>query len=158
MVISPTLFIMCGLPYSGKSVFSKRFSAENGYGLVSIDDVRESLGFFWGITDTDAQNWQEVFRVVDELIVSTLKQGESVVYDSANQDEASRCKYRELAESLGCRSNIVFIDTPMEVIQERRLDNHGNLVRAHIPQEHFESAIQTFVPPKDADVIIRAAE
>src|ERR1035437_2131477 len=158
MGISPTLFIMCGLPYSGKTFFSKQFSAENGYRLVSIDDVRESLGLFWGKTDTDAPNWQEVFRVVDELIVSTLKQGESVVYDSANQDEASRSKYRKLAESLACNSKIVFIDTPMEVIQERRLDNQGNLVRAHIPQEHFESAIQTFVPPKDADVIIRAVE
>jgi len=158
MMNSPTLFIMCGLPYSGKTFFSKRFSAENRYRLVSIDDVRESLGIFWSKTDTDAQNWQEVFRVVDELIVSTLKQGESVVYDSANQDEASRSKYRKLAESLGCSSKIVFIDTPIEVIQERRLDNQGNLVRAHIPQEHFESTVQTFVPPKDADVIIRAAE
>jgi len=44
------------------------------------------------------------------------------------------------------------------VIQKRRLDNQGSLVRAHIPQEHFESAIQTFVPPKDADVIICAAD
>jgi predicted kinase len=158
MVISPTLFIMCGLPYSGKTFFSKRFSAANGYRLVSIDEVRESLGFFWGTNDTDSQNWQEVFRVVDELIVSTLKQGESVVYDSANQDEASRSQYRKLAESLGCISKIVFIDTRMEVIQERRLDNQGNLVRAHIPQEHFESAIQTFEPPNDADVIIGAAE
>jgi len=158
MVMSPTLFIMCGLPYSGKTFFSKRFSADNGYRLVSIDEVRESLGIFWDKTDTDAQNWQEVFRVVDELIVSTLKQGESVVYDSANQDESSRSKYRKLAESLGCKSKIVFVDTPMEVIQRRRLDNQGDLVRAHIPQEHFESAIQTFVPPKDAEVIICAAE
>jgi len=157
-VISPTLFIMCGLPYSGKTFFSKRFSAENGYRLVSIDDVRESLGFFWGKTDTDAQNWQEVFRVVDDLIVSTLNQGESVVYDSANQDEASRSRYRKLAESLGCNSKIVFVNTSMEVIQERRLDNQGSLVRAHIPQETFESAIQTFVPPKDADVIICGVE
>lgn len=157
-MISPTLFIMCGLPYSGKTFFSKRFSAENGYRLVSIDDVRESLGFFWGKTDTDAQNWQEVFRVVDDLIVSTLNQGESVVYDSANQDEASRSRYRKLAESLGCNSKIVFVNTSMEVIQERRLDNQGSLVRAHIPQETFESAIQTFVPPKDADVIICGVE
>ncbi|HUZ40154.1 MAG TPA: ATP-binding protein [Acidimicrobiales bacterium] len=149
---------MCGLPYSGKTFFSKRFSAENGYRLVSIDDVRESLGFFWGKTDTDAQNWQEVFRVVDDLIVSTLNQGESVVYDSANQDEASRSRYRKLAESLGCNSKIVFVNTSMEVIQERRLDNQGSLVRAHIPQETFESAIQTFVPPKDADVIICGVE
>ena len=157
-MISPTLFIMCGLPYSGKTFFSKRFSAENGYRLVSIDDVRESLGFFWGKTDTDAQNWQEVFRVVDDLILSTLNQGESVVYDSANQDEASRSRYRKLAESLGCNSKIVFVNTSMEVIQERRLDNQGSLVRAHIPQETFESAIQTFVPPKDADVIICGVE
>lgn len=158
VVNTPTLFIMCGLPYSGKTTFSKRFAFEEGCVLISIDDVRESLGFVWGVNDATSEDWRQIYQRVDEQIATALSVGRCVVYDSANQDEASRRKYRSLAESLGCRSQIIFVDTPVDVIQRRRSENRDAPSRPNIPRDFFESAVQTFVPPNDADIHIRGDE
>ncbi len=35
----PTLYILCGLPFSGKSMLAKEISLKTGFTVISYDDV-----------------------------------------------------------------------------------------------------------------------
>ncbi|HLV98019.1 MAG TPA: AAA family ATPase [Ktedonobacterales bacterium] len=153
----PTLYIMCGLPYSGKTTFARRLSEQTGYPVVSIDDIRESLGFYWGRHEADSAGWQRIFTIVEQTVAALLQTGKNVIYNSTNHDKASRLRFADLARSLGCHFTIIFLDTPREVIQQRRQQNLLSQERSHIPDQFFTDALLTFEPPTEdeAEAVIR---
>ena len=149
-----TLYIMCGLPFSGKTTIAKQLAKKQEFSVVSVDDIRESLGFYWEKNEASKDDWEKIFKTVELKITSLLKSGNNVIYDSANQDKASRIKFKELAISLGVKSRVVFVDTPMKVILERYSSNLNSKERFHLPEKYFNAAVNTFEPPtEDEDVI-----
>src|SRR5229473_1887259 len=94
---APTLYIMCGLPFSGKTVLATELSKRLDYQIVSIDSIREEKGFSWEDNDkVTSDDWENIF---DESYARTLRylgEGKSVIYDSANQDRISRDRLRTL--------------------------------------------------------------
>jgi predicted kinase len=138
---------MCGLPFSGKTYLAKRLSQKNDCLIVSIDDIRESLGFYWDKHEAHAEDWDKIFKLVNDKIAALLKAGNSVIYDSANQDKASRDRFSKLAKDLSCDYKIIFINTPLEVIQERRRNNLTSHDRFDLPEKYFKAALATFEPP-----------
>jgi len=154
----PTLYIMCGLPYSGKTTFAQTFSEQSGFPLVSIDDIRESLGFFWGKHEATSADWKKIFKEVEAELTTHLQADRSVIYDSANHDKASRETFRALAKNLHCDVKVVFLDTPLEVIESRRKANLMSNERAHIPDEFYTSALETFEPPTTEENVVRAEQ
>lgn len=115
--------------------------------VVSIDAIRESEGFYWGTKEPDASEWQKIFAEANTTIVQSLKFGKSVVYDSANQDRASRDRLTKLGQSCGCETRLIFFDVPREVIMQRRSESQQQKSRHHIPDSFFNAALDTFESP-----------
>ena len=147
--MKPVLFIMCGLPFSGKTVLAQKLSEHFDNSVISIDSIREEFGFSWEDNEkVTPADWDKVFTAVHKRIGQELDLGHSVIYDSANQDRASRDDLRAFAKKHNATTKIIYLDVPLEVIMKRWQENQHTKTRFHLPMKWLRAAIDTLEPPK----------
>ncbi len=147
----PTLFILCGLPFAGKTVLARRLNERYDFPVVCIDEIKLAHGFPW-VEDSPitASDWERIFAESYDRTRELLRQGQSVVYDCANLQRESREKLRVLAAAERCPSRTIFVAAPLDVVRERWRRNRVAGERFDLPEALFESALAAFEPP-DAD-------
>jgi predicted kinase len=143
-----TLYIMCGVGFSGKSTLAKKISEYTGAVLISQDQLffekEKELGL-----DIDSDNsWQILLNICKEQILSSLKAGHSVVFDSVNTKYEHRQEIRDLARIAGVKSKVVFLDTPIEIQRQRQENNKTSKARHDVKQEYLDQAISELEIPK----------
>lgn len=124
-----TLFVLCGIPGSGKSTFARKYLARNMY-YVSRDEVRYSI-----IKDDEQYFSQEkkVFNQFVSEVAMNLASGDTIA-DATHISKASRRKLISALDRTGIQYDIIFITFPTDVNQciERNKLRTG---RAHVPDD-----------------------
>jgi predicted kinase len=106
-----TLYILCGLPYSGKTYLASKIIAETGCAYVSIDAILKDLGYDWDTNNLpDEQGWKQVFDASYQKSRDALKEGLNVLYDSTNHTKASRNALRAVARDVGATANVIYVN------------------------------------------------
>ena len=127
------LYVMVGLPGSGKSTFA---AAHPEMPVVCLDTIRGEL---YG--DENIQgNGYDVACIAFERIHRLLNEGHDVIYDACNV----RPKYRKqlLEEFNFCNVIAVYVDTPKEICYER------NAARSRVvPKEVIDRMAAALVEP-----------
>ena len=80
--MAKTLYIMCGLGFSGKSTLAKKISEYKNAALVGQDAIYFEKEKELDPTLTSAQEWELIWNIAIERVISELEKGKSVVYDS----------------------------------------------------------------------------
>ena len=109
----PTVFIMVGLPRSGKSTYTERYKGLKA--IVSADQLRYLVygQRFWG-------SGEDMMWATRKIILTMLlEQGIDIVIDETNTTIARRKPIIELAKKHGYFVEAVVISTPKEVCIER---------------------------------------
>lgn len=142
-----TLFIFCGIPFSGKSVLSKKMSDEFGLVRVDLDEVKQTM--LGDVMDEDVSRaqWDDVYNEMYKRIEDNLKLGKNVVQDAGNFTRYERNLVAKIGEKLGARVVTVFVDTPVEVARERWLKNKQSLARFDISENSLSGGIAELEPP-----------
>ncbi|MDO8713309.1 MAG: AAA family ATPase [Polynucleobacter sp.] len=110
--------------------------------------MREARGFSWEDNERVTQeDWAEIFAEVYRRLSHHLKAGQSIIYDSANQDRASRNELRSLAAKHHCDTQVIFLDVPLKTIMERWQQNQLTKERFHLPKKWLQAAIDTLQKP-----------
>ena len=144
----PTLYIMCGLPFSGKTVLAQKLSDRFGFPIVGIDNIKEERGFSWEENEkVTAEVWKSIFDESYKRTLAYLQTSTSVIYDSANQDRTSRDRLRKLAQSGNLDSKVILVDVPEDEIRKRWLKNQETKERFHLPEKYLQAAIDAFEKP-----------
>ena len=143
---------MCGLPFSGKSVLAEALSRELRIRLLSYDH---------GIYPVHSRSAPAGSSVVGEYdfvqaiarreIGAILASGESLIYDDLLLQREDRRKLAAVAEAHWAGLVLVYLDTPLPVIDERRAANSGTRRRASIPEASMRLDISVLEPPQDAE-------
>ena len=143
---------MCGLPFSGKSVLAEALSRELRIRLLSYDH---------GIYPVHSRSAPAGASVVGEYdfvqaiarreIGAILASGESLIYDDLLLEREERRKLAAVAETHWADLVLVYLDTPLPVIDERRAANSGTRRRASIPEASMRFDISVLEPPQDAE-------
>lgn len=151
----PTLYILCGLPFSGKTVLTSKLINVLDLAKVSIDEIKFAHGFTWSEDENmSGEDWKKIFSESYDNTREFLIQGRDVIYDSANQDRASRDRLRALASDGDFLTKVIHLDTPFEVIHDRREKNKTLKNRFQLPDRFFNAAFENYEPPtKDENVI-----
>jgi len=117
--MAPTLYLMCGLPGSGKTTRAKELEAAGKGILLNADD------WVWQLYPDDAETAARderkglVERVQWELVERLLSRGISVILDWGVWARAERDHYRRHARAVGADVQTIFVDAPLEALQER---------------------------------------
>jgi predicted kinase len=145
---------MCGLPFAGKSVLAAALSRELRIRLLSFDlDFYPASSRLAPPGSTVAAVQKFVQDAAFREVGASLARGDSLIYDDLLLERDDRRKLAAVAETHWTSFVLVYLDTPVPVIEERRTAHTRR--RASIPEATLRQGIALLEPPEDAERPIR---
>ena len=95
-----------------------------------------------------AGEYDFVQAIARREIGAILASGESLIYDDLLLEREDRRKLAAVAEAHWAGLVLVYLDTPLPVIDERRAANSGTRRRASIPEASMRLDISVLEPPQ----------
>lgn len=134
------LFIMCGIPGSGKTYFCKN-KVKGDYVYVSRDEIRFAL---LGEDDPYFSKEKEVWKHFVAKIEAGLEAGKDVYADATHLNPASRSKLMDCIVSAD-EINAIYFDIPFELILKQNAQRVG---RAYVPEQQLKSMARNYQKPE----------
>ena len=123
--LGPNVYIMVGVPGSGKSTVAKELSEQNGAIILSSDSIRKEL---YGDENIQGDG-RFVFKTLFERANNAISNGFDIIIDATNVDRKAR---KNVFKSLKGEFNAtaVFVDTDINECLRR-----NNLRERVVPEE-----------------------
>lgn len=122
------LYVMCGIPGSGKSTLSKQIANKHNAVRLSLDEM----------------NYVRQFKLIPHVI-ENLENGESVVADSLYTKLQWRTELLEAVKNIECRRVLICMDTPLDVCIQRNRGRENPLpdfVVEHQPEKYEKPTLE----------------
>src|SRR5437763_10969544 len=119
----PMLYILCGLPFAGKSTLGRAIAARTHGAIVRFDDLYDAHAHELAKALDTLAVWQAIRDRAKLEVTHWLSRGVSVVYDNTNFHVAHRRALQEAAALCGAEALVVYVNTPIDVIRERQRAN-----------------------------------
>ena len=147
--MSPILYLMCGLPGSGKTTLAKELESAGKGVLLNGDSWVSKLYPHDAETAARDERRSLVEEVQWELAERLLSNGVSVILDWGVWARAERDHYRQRAWDLGAEVQTIFLDVPIETLKERVAKRNEQLPSAafRISAEELDEWATIFEPP-----------
>jgi len=146
------LFVLSGLPFSGKSTLLKSVSELTSIKTISFDVLWKELE-----QDPNEKNklsFEYLTEIIDKRIAQLLGEGYSVMYDSLNDTPDQRERLSNIAKVANAPSMTIYLETPLEIIKSRRLENTKSMGRHLVDDENFDKSINKFVVPLEDENVL----
>ena len=146
----PALIAMCGLPFAGKSVLAGALSRELRIRLLSYDfEIYPVYSRLAPAGASMAAEYDFVQDIARREIGAILASGESLIYDDLLLERDDRRKLAAVAKAHLAHLVLVYLDTPLSVIDDRRAAN--SRTRISIPEAKMRLDISLLEPPEEAE-------
>jgi len=150
--VNNKLYILCGIPFSGKSTLAKKM--EDKLNTLSID--LDAIKFeFFGSDATDAQigkeGWNRIYQEMYQRIKDALASGRSVVHDTGNFTKYERDLVRKIAAELKIDSVTIFVDIPTAEAYKRLVSNRHTKLRFDVPDDDFYGVVEEMEIPDTSE-------
>jgi predicted kinase len=152
--VSRELIATCGLAFSGKSTIAAKVAAALDAELISYDAINVQRGFDGGKVIADAE-WEKTSLMAAGSAREAIANGRGVVVDDTFSHRFLRDRFRAVARAAGVPFTLLFVDTPLPVIEARIADNARTRQRAHIEPEVFAHHRDRFQFPADDEAPVR---
>jgi len=148
----PALIAMCGLPFAGKSVLAGALSRELRVRVLSYDSgIYPVVSRLAPAGSSVAAEYDFVQDIARREIGAILASGESLIYDDLLLKREHRRKLAAVAEAHWAGFVLVYLDTPLPVIDERRAANSRTRARTSVPEGKMRLDISRLQPPEEAE-------
>jgi predicted kinase len=123
----PTLYLMVGLPCSGKTTLAKEMEQQLNALRLSPDEWIAPL-YGPNLTEAELDRTRDPIEAVQWRVAArALSLGLDVILDFGFWSRQERDDYRERAATLGARSEIRFLDVPLPELERRLAARNANL-------------------------------
>lgn len=138
-----TLIVMCGIPGSGKSHFSKEYSNSHpDFEIVSTDEIRKQLFN----DETNQENNYLVFLTAYQQIEKILKKGKSVIFDATNLKSKDRKKITKYFSEKNLILKLIVMKTFLDVCKLRQKQRERS-----VPEDVIEKMYNSFEEPDKSE-------
>ena len=120
-VMSPFVYMLCGLTGSGKTTYAKRLEASGAVRLLVDEEVFARHGRY-GVDYPMGESFGRERPVVEELrrrLVELVESGRDVVLDYGLWRQSDRNAYKRLIEAHGGRWRLLYFKVDREVLVQR---------------------------------------
>ena len=148
------LYILCGLPFAGKTTLAREIVQRFGYTCIEPDAMHHERGHGADGTAIPGHVWGETYAESYRWVDQLLAQGQAVVYDAPNFTRAMRDELRCIAERHGVGVQVIYLDVPEHVVRTRWQANRLAPWRHDVPDEDFAIVTGHFQPPGDDEAAV----
>ena len=141
------LYILCGLPYAGKTTLRKELVKRLNFDYVSVDEIMTARNMWNTPGQPTQEDWDIAYAEAYKQLEELLKEGKNAIADIGNLEFPERDNMRKTAESFGVEQRLIYVKTPRDEIMRRRKENEVTRVRGHLENELFASATDKFNEP-----------
>lgn len=147
MAHAPTLFMLIGYPGAGKTTTAKIIHELTGAEYISSDELRGKM--FPHPTFSQVEH-DELYRRLDRLTESALREGKDVIYDA----NLNRYRHRKEKYDICARTNakpvLLWVQTARELAKNRAIHNSRSHLwpKEETPQEMFERIAKVIEKPR----------
>ena len=142
-----TLYLLCGMPFSGKTTISKSVAQYLDISYISLDEINESRGLFGG-EGIPVEEWEKTHHLAMEQLKNLMPSQHDIILDDTNCFRWLRDRFRNLAAGYNYQTTIIFLDIPYAEIEKRIAANNKTQTRNKVKPEIIEQMNQTFEPPQ----------
>lgn len=132
--MKPKLYMLIGLPASGKSTYAKSLDGI----IFSSDALRAEM---WGNEATQGDN-QVLFTELHKRIKDCLRSGQNAIYDATNIDYKKRMAFLKELTHIDCEKICIFIAVPYEECIKRNKERDRV-----VPEYVIERMYKNFTAP-----------
>jgi predicted kinase len=141
----PTLFLMCGLPGSGKTTLARQLEREHAALRLSPDEWIAILSF----DPYDEGKRAAVEAIQWQVAARALELGSNVVLDFGVWSRRERDDFRARAALLGARTEVRFLDVTRDELlarlEHRNAEHPPGAVRVN--ERQLDEFLDMFEPP-----------
>ena len=148
-----TLYLLCGLAFSGKSTLAAVIRRRLGCALVSLDDLNARRGLHGGLGIPD-EEWARTHREALGEVDAALHAGRSVIVDDTNCFRFLRDDYRGIADRYGVPTVVIYLEAPLDMVRARMRANETEPTRAPVTEAVLRDLVDKFEPPAVDEKVI----
>ncbi|MEH2122157.1 ATP-binding protein [Nostoc sp.] len=150
-----TLYLLCGLAFSGKSTLAKAIVDYLNYAYVSLDDINKERGLGFGGDGIPVEEWENTHQIAIGILDNLMQLEQDIILDDTNCFRWLRDRFREVAKRHDYKSKVIYLNVPLEEIYIRMQMNEQTKKRQGIKKEIFAELIQNFQPPEvDENILL----
>lgn len=139
------LYILTGLPYSGKTTLRNELVKRFHFTVASVDEQIDKKEF--KVEQMTQEDWNLVYSLAYDELKTLLSEGKTVILDIGNLKRSERDTARRIAESVGVAYKLIYVNSSKEIISQRRFRNLQTKERGHLVDVTMERAVNMFEEP-----------
>jgi predicted kinase len=151
----PRLYVVFGIPFSGKSTLVRELVRQRGCRVIDIDAINTARGVGIAGAPISSEDWATSFADARAHLTDALAAGETVAYDGHVWSRAQRDEFRALARSTGAAVTFIYLDVPESVARKRLQANRSTAQRFDVPDDLFTQATALMEPPDQEEEVTR---
>jgi predicted kinase len=151
----PRLYIVFGIPFSGKSTVVRELARQRGCRAIDIDAINTARGVGIAGAAITPDDWEISFASARAQLDDALASGEPVAYDGHIWSRAQRDDFRALASAAGADIIFIYLDVPESVARTRWQANRQTAQRHDVPDNLFTQAVGLMEPPDETESVTR---
>ena len=149
-----TLYLMCGMPFSGKTTLGKSIAGYLDVPYISLDEINEARGLFGG-DGIPVEEWEKTHFLAMQQTAKLIKSEVDIILDDTNCFRWLRDRFKNFASQHGYQTVVIFLDIPLATIKKRMEQNTITQVRHNVRRDIVEEMTKTFEPPQSDEKVIK---
>jgi len=148
-----TLYLLCGLAFSGKSTLAAAVRRRLGCALVSLDELNARRGLHGGLGIPE-EEWARTHQEALLAVEAALQAGCTVIVDDTNCFRFLRDDYRRIADRHGVPTVVLYLEAPLALVRARMRANDLEPSRPPIAEPVLLDLVEKFEPPAADETVI----
>lgn len=151
--MSSTVYLLCGLPGSGKTTYAKELEKQGVLRLSLDEELFRQYGRNFDSRDSYKEYEKKTEADLEVLLISKIKIGESVALDYGFSKKDKRDYYKKIVEQSGGTLKLLYFKAdPQELLDRLSVRNITDPVNNHvIDQEMMAMFRSQFEEPRGED-------
>lgn len=148
------VYILCGLPFAGKTTLAKALAARLGFARVDMDEINTRKGVGLQGEVIVQEEWDRTYAESYKQLDQLLQAGQSVLFDAANFTRVQRDYLRTIAAKHEAATQVIYVDVSEAEARERWLQNRITQQRYDVRDDDFAYVVTYFdIPAPDEHVL-----